>query len=372
MDNPFPVIGYKSARFFCDRVFETAFISRAIQSQRNITLAGPRRIGKTALIYHVSNKLKRSHSFIYFDLLPTNNLSEFINGFINNVSEQFSERTSLGKKLWSWIKQVRPLFTIDPLSGTPQVSIDLATKEIQKRTLHEVISILEAHDKRILIALDEFQQITQYNESWFEAWLRSEIQDLKNLNFIFSGSHHGILSSMFQIPSRPFYSSTEFMFLDKIPREEYAEFIQKHLKRISSENVESILDWTDDHTYYVQYVCNRLFSLGSKTITSKMIFREFDSILKQMQPIFLQYRELLTKGQWNLMYAIGKEDRVFEPTSAGFIQKYQLGNAASVRRALLSLEEKELIYKEVTNEGHYYHVYDIFLKRWLQSILKIF
>ena len=371
MKNPFPVVGYRGSKYFCDRQDETLTLTSAINASRNVTLAGPRRIGKTALIYHAASKLRRTHSFVYYDILSTSNLSEFVNGLINQITAEFGERTTLGKKIWSWIKSVRPVFTVDPFSGIPQVSLDLTTPDFQRSTLKELFSMLEKNNKKIIIALDEFQQITRYEERWLEAWLRSEIQELRNISFIFSGSHHGLLSAMFQVPSRPFYASTEFLFLDKIETLEYKLFIQKHLPSIKDKEIDYVLNWTRVHTYYVQFVCNRLYSLGATNLTRKVINLELNSILKQMDHIFFQYRELLTKGQWNLLYAIGKEEKVYEPTSSSFIQTYQLGNAASVRRALLSLEDKELIYKEITNEGSFYQVYDIFFMRWLQIILKI-
>jgi len=50
-----------------------------------------------------------------------------------------------------------------------------------------------------------------------------------------------------------------------------------------------------------------------------------------------------------LLKAIAKDDKVSQPTGINFISKYNLGNASSVRRSLLSLIEKEMPVNKV---GH--------------------
>ena len=48
--NPFLVYGYEGPYYFCDREEETRKLVSALANGRNVTLAAPRRIGKTGLI----------------------------------------------------------------------------------------------------------------------------------------------------------------------------------------------------------------------------------------------------------------------------------------------------------------------------------
>ena len=175
---------------------------------------------------------------------------------------------------------------------------------------------------------------------------------------------------MFSSAKRPFFSSTQFLFLTKIERTEYAKFItkifKKHQKSISDEAVDFILNWTKRHTYYTQALCNKVYAQSANQITIETVYKSCDEILKEQENIFYQYRNLLTKLQWKLLKAIAKEDKVDQPTGIHFISKYNLGNASSVRRSLLSLIDKEMVFENNTKDQTYYSVYNCFLSRWLE------
>ena len=75
------------------------------------------------------------------------------------------------------------------------------------------------------------------------------------------------------------------------------------------------------------------------------------------------YSRLLTEKQMQILRAIAQEGEVKEPGSNAFLQKYQLGAYSTVRSAINTMIEKELIYQK--DEGGYV-VYDKFLALWLQ------
>lgn len=85
----------------------------------------------------------------------------------------------------------------------PEVSIDIATDK-EETTLKEIFNYLQSSEKRCYIAIDEFQQITEYPEKGVEALLRSYIQFLPNVRFIFAGSKQHVMQEMFLSTKRPF------------------------------------------------------------------------------------------------------------------------------------------------------------------------
>jgi len=125
----------------------------------------------------------------------------------------FSEKDSLGKKVWAFIKTLRPSIFFDQLSGLPQVSFHVSDA---KQPVIDLISFLEQWERPIIIAIDEFQQIHAYPEKNTDAWLRSVIQRLQNVFFLFSGSQQSILNELFSNPSRPFFKSASPLQLKKI------------------------------------------------------------------------------------------------------------------------------------------------------------
>lgn len=371
--NPFPVSGYQGPEYFCDRETEIKTLTNALLGNRNITLMSLRRVGKTALIHHLFHELsaQKKWVFLYADLMSTANLSEFAARLTTALAQTYPDTTPLGKKVWSWIKSIRPQISFDPYTGLPQISFDTVRVHEQQTTLHQLFKLLEDSGKKTVLALDEFQQITQYPEQQTEAWLRSEIQNIKSVNFIFCGSQQQLLGEMFNSVKRPFYASTQMLTLSLLEKGAYHRFIAMHMEKdahtIKKEAIDFILEWSRQHTYYVQILCNRLFMREEKHITRESINSEIEMIFKEQEAVFFTFRELLTSPQWSLLGAIAKEGRIYTPTSRNFIHTYNLGTPATVKRSLESLLGKEMIFRQFDPKGRsFYQVYDVFLSRWME------
>jgi uncharacterized protein len=369
---PFPTSGYYGPEYFCDRQEETKTLLRNIKGGQSTVLTSVRRIGKTGLIKHVLEQLPSGTHGIYIDILATENLKDFLNAMATAIVNSFPDKPGIGSKMWTVIKTLRPVLSYDPLNGTPQVSFDLKPKESETH-ISSLFSIIESHKSRFVIAIDEFQQILQYPEKNTESYLRTIIQQLSNIVFIFSGSHQHLMDKIFSVPSSPFYRSTSFLHLDKIERESYSTFIREKFlesnRKISKEEIDKMLEWTNGHTFYVQMLCNRLFLTGYKNITAENWHDEASRLLKEQEPVFFNYRELLTRQQWHLLKAIALEGEVYSPTSNEFTNKYNLGNPSSVLRSLNALKSKELLSTVQDTEGKsYFSVYDMFFRRWVERV----
>lgn len=374
-ENPFLVKGYIDATYFCDREEETQLLIERAKNGINTMLFSIRRMGKTGLISHVFTQIEENNQYkgIYIDIYATQNLSEFNHILAGSVLRALPSNKSIGKKFLEMLKGFRPVISYDSYTGNPEISFDFKTQQEYETSIYRIFEFLENQKQHIVIAFDEFQQIANYPEKNTEALLRTIIQQLQNVSFIFSGSQKHILIELFNSSKRPFFASTQPMYLPSIPTEKYFEFIQRTFKnyniQIDDPEINFILDWTKKHTYYTQAFCNKLFSLFSKKkrITMQEINICCDTLLKEQEIVFYQYRNLLTSNQWQLLGAIAKEDEISEPTSYAFVAKYNLGNASSVRRSLLALIEKEMIVELVSNENKSrYRLYDGFLSRWLE------
>lgn len=369
---PFPSVGYYGPAYFCDRKIETETLIGNINGGQSTTLVSIRRIGKTGLIEHVRHKLSKKMICIYADILPTENSVDFLNALATAIVNSVPEKTGIGNKIWNFIKSLRPIITFDALSGEPNVSFNIQPNESEHQ-IESLFSFLEKQEKRVLFAIDEFQQILNYPEKNVEAWLRKIIQQLKNVVFIFSGSQQHLMSDMFSNPSKPFFRSTLFMQLDKIELKSYQNFILKKFaekdKEISKNIVIEILNWTNIHTYYVQLLCNRVYINSRKEITSEIWHSEALKLLKEQEYVFYGYRDILTKQQWKLLKSIAFEGKSYAPTSKEFVQKHLLGSPATVIRSINSLQKKSLVFSQYDNSGTiYYSVYDVLFQRWIQNL----
>jgi len=370
MDNPFYISSYKSPEFFCDRKNETNQLKLALANRRNIVLLSSRRMGKTGLIKHLFYNLKsekNAHTF-YFDIMNTNNVNDFVNLLANTILGTFNSKSKkLFNNVLKFFTKFSPTLSFDSISGEPSISLKSISEEQSEISIVEIFNYLEKQNKRIYIAIDEFQQITNYKRTGFEAFLRSHIQHLNNINFIFSGSQQHILIDMFNSYSRPFYQSSDFLKLERIPQKEYSKFIVEKFKNTKKEidinDVYDLLDWLDTYTFYVQNYFNKLWYISGKKINNKSIEKAKQYIIDEHNFIYSNMYNLLTITQYNLLKSIALERQVQQPTSKEFINKYNLGTTSTISSAIKILLNKELIYQE----NNVYKLYDIFLQKWFEK-----
>jgi hypothetical protein len=376
MENPFVLEPYVCKELFCDREEELKRLMSFCRSGVNTTLVADRRLGKTGLIWRFFDEIKRKklpHRPIYVDIYATQNLSGFVKCFAEAILAQYPEHTTFGKRFFNFIKGFRPLLSFDPITGSPQIQIAYQLAEQKESSLISIFNFLERQQIPIIIAIDEFQQIREYPETNVEAILRTHIQTLKNIRFIFSGSKKHVMMDMFSNAKKPFYASTQFYKIEAIQKEKYAEFItnlfQKNNRIINSEALDFILEWTKQHTYYTQFLCNRVFESGARKITLDVVKQCCKQVFLLNEASFFQYRSLLTDNQWNFLIAVAKKNTVYKPTANNFLVKYNIGTPANARRIVSALVEKELLCEHYSLEGKYYTVYDVFLSRWLENEL---
>lgn len=372
MDNPFSLVPYVSKEFFCDREVEANTIIEYLQNGSNITLISPRRYGKTGLIYRVFDEIKQKKIGVNtcnVDIYATENLDDFIKVLSEAVIVSLEKKTTI-KSFFQFLGGLRPMLSYNALTGNPELTMTYLSDHEKQQTLASILDFIEKQDKKTIVAIDEFQQIRKYGTN-MEALLRSYIQPLKNVQFIFCGSKKHIMAEMFTDARSPFYESTRCLYLEKIDRDVYAEFIvkmfEKGKKTVTQDALEFILDWTKLHTFYTQSLCNHVFMKSGSKIGKSDVFRSAAQILKENEQTFIQWRDLLTSNQWNYLKAVAKEKSVEKPYATSFLQKYGIGTSANSQRLLETLTDKELILANSTLEGVSYSVYNVFLSRWLEN-----
>ena len=370
--NPFITSGYVSAEHFCNREKETKKLRTAIENNSKITLISIRRMGKTGLIKHVYNMLEnRKTNLIYTDISHTNNLADFIEVISNAILKKFRSKPEIFfKELGSLLRNIRPVMKFDERTGEPQASLTFVSDKEPQHTLESIFDYLnvQSKNKRICLAIDEFQQITDYPEKNTEALLRSYIQHLTGVAFVFSGSKNKIMQNIFFNAKRPFYQSTEPVFLKKIEHIKYYNFIKNNFENnsisIPEDIINLILEWTCLHTYYVQYFCYKLFDISLNTVTIDDFHNTCDIILEEHESTYLNYKNILTEQQWNFLKAVAKESSVNKPMAIDFIKKYSLPGSSTISYMLKKLIEFDMIYEENSS----YYVYDVFFSRWLERL----
>jgi len=225
--NPFLISGYISPDYFCDREKEAETITEAVLNKRHMTLFSPRRIGKTGLIRHVFylNSKEKHFNPVYADIIATTSLPEFVETLGKAVFTSMARNETALKKILKNLAMLRPRLTIDEITGAPSVTLSVASGQEAVNSLELIFSYFNNQKTQFVLALDEFQQVTEYPEKNIEALLRSFVQQSSNVTIVFSGSRKHILTGIFSDPERPFYNSTQLLEIGKINSESYSGFI---------------------------------------------------------------------------------------------------------------------------------------------------
>ena len=367
--NPFVYQGYESPEYFCDRDTETRELLSHFRNGRNVTLISPRRIGKTGLIMNTFYRIKEADKkalCLYLDIYSTKNLSDFVEQFgLLVLNEVVRKDESILEKATKFFASLRPTLSVDPLSGEPTFSVRVEESQ-EAPTIRSIFEYLNGSNKEIYVAIDEFQKIAEYPEDGAEALLRSYIQFSQHIHFIFSGSRQHLMTEIFASPKHPFYQSTEMMGLSPLDETVYFEFCRNFFRKkggdLSREVFSEAYRRYEGHTWYIQCLMNRLYESVKNVNDISMLNAATVSVLRGRQPQYESLSQFFTENQMRLLKAIACEGVVAQPTSGKFIRDYRLPGASSVRAALESLEEKELVYR--TNEG--YIIYDRFMTLWLK------
>ena len=368
-NNPFLITGYHSPEYFCDRKKEIQIMSVAMHNGRNMTLISPRRMGKTGLIHHFFYGQQQENPDIllfYIDIFSTQNFGEFVQLLASTVFGKIStapQKTM--KRIGKFIRSFRPVLTIDEFTGAPKVTVDIAPAS-EESSLTEIFAYLQSCGKRCCIAIDEFQQIAEYPEKGVEALLRSHIQFMTNVNFIFSGSKQRVMQDMFLSSKRPFYQSTQILSIDSIDRAKYfcfaVDFFSAQGKKLTIETFSHVYDTFNGHTWYIQAILNRLYShRGKPDIIS--VNHAISEIVAENSYIYENLLSAYSANPVRLLKAVAKEKCVKEINAGNFIARNKLKTVSSVNVALKKLIDKELLYKSTNG----YIVYDRFMAIWLQQ-----
>ena len=367
INNPFITSGYISADYFCDREAESKQLIREIVNGNNLAIISTRRMGKTGLIQHCfhSKELSKEYYTFFVDIYATKSLRDFIFSLSKVILESLKP---FGKKAVEiFINSVLSLqagISYD-FTGTPSFNIQLGDIQNSMATLEEIFKYLAKADKPCIVAVDEFQQITNYSEKNVEALLRTHIQHCNNAQFIFAGSQRHTMGNMFLSASRPFYQSVSMMHLESIAIEKYIDFARNHFKkadrRITPETIRIVYDRFDGVTWYVQKTLNVLFAFTpvGATCDESMVEPAIASVVDSYRFNYQETLFRLPERQKELLVAIAKKRATLNPSPSGEFVKdsYSLTSPSSVQAAC----------KRVTRERLYHS-----LQRQLQHLRQTF
>ena len=368
--NPFVLSPAIPDELFCDRQKESASLMKSIINQENVVLISPRRVGKTGLIYHCFNQsdIHDNYVTVSIDILHTTSFQEFLKELGTAVFNTIAKRSEYLTKLFvTTLRSLSGSFGLDPVTFMPTFDIKLGQITMPEYTLDEIFTYLEKADKPCIVAIDEFQQITKYQERNIEALLRGRIQKLVNTYFIFAGSERRMMNEMFFSNKRPFFQSATLLQLEPIDLTVYTDFAVQQFKTANKNIEPEAIEWAysafDGVTMYIHKLLHDTFAetLSGSTCTLTVMQQAAEQLLQQNAKRLQELLAYVTEQQKELLYAIAADRYVQRITSSDFVKRHHLKSASAVQSAVKRLLDFDLI----TEQHKSFSISDPLLRIWI-------
>jgi hypothetical protein len=340
---------------FIGREQETKRLLDNFRGGINVILMSPRRLGKTSLVKHVCNKLDEEDIItVYLDIFGCKSEYDFYNKLAAEVLKQTASKHEL------WLEEAKEfIYRLTPkISFSPEPNADFAISlgiTPKTHTPEEVLGMAEKiaikKGKRIVICIDEFQQIGEMaNSKQIQARLRTVWQHQKQVSYCLFGSKHHLMSAIFLHRSMPFFQFGDIISLDKIATADWVEYIVSHFadgkRTISRALAEDICRFTENYSAYVQQLSWLVFTQKEEgeTVTEEDVKQAMNDLLATNEILFMQMIEPLSEYQLNFLRAIAsgvtKDFGLSEVR-----EEYKLGSYSNINRLKTALLERDLIEK---------------------------
>lgn len=371
-ENPFVYGEIVPAHAFVGRQEERQRLARDLAAGQKVFLISPRRYGKSSLVRQTFAGLAR-HRVVTLEF-TVSSFSSYV-AFLEAYARALVGLESRASQARSWL---RDLF----VGVTPEVRVDaggvalafpsVRTARDAARLAEEVFSlpakIAARLNRRLVIALDEFQSIGGFNGGSVEHALRAAVQQQRQVGYVFAGSEPTLMEQMIG-PKRPFYKAGPVLRLGKIPEATFAAFVE-HRFKASGLTPEAglgtaVVDLSSNLPYDVQRLAHETWDdaieARRKTVGLDDLHATLHRLLGEQEPMFEVVWQRLTLAQRATLRAVVLEQGV-QLLAAETRTRYRLGGASSVQASLGALVKQDLITRE--DDGRYI-VVDSLLREWV-------
>lgn len=334
---------------FCNREQERTTLKNSIAAREHVVLAAPRRYGKTSLITQVLKESSIPGVCIdFFFALTQVDVAKTISEGVSKVISMLLPKTKAAcNKLINSVVELNPKLTFN-LFGQ---KLEISTKQTTEKSISELLLALDQfankEKKACVIVFDEFQQIGELEENHaIEAAIRHAVERSDNVSYIFSGSKRHLLNEMFSNKSRPLYHLCDLMTVERIDTPYYFDFLNKMSKNqwgksLSNDVIDEIIYLTENHPYYVNALCRRLWN-NSEIPTIANVRNAWNNYVNQQGIWITNDLSYLTLNRRKVITALAYQP-TNEPQGQTFSKRVGL-NPSGIKKCLTDLQKLDLIY----------------------------
>lgn len=352
MEAPFIFGRIATDENFTDREEETEHLVNNFESLINTVIISPRRWGKSSLVHRAADIAMRADKNIRIctiDLFNVKTEEQFYTvlarNLIQGTSSRWEEAVENAKKFFS---RLVPKISVGAGPGN-EISIDFDWEEM-KSNPDEILDlserIAEAKGVKIVVCIDEFQNIAEFEDPlFFQRRLRAHWQRHKKVSYCLYGSKRHMMMEVFTDSSMPFYKFGDIFFLNKIDTEHFIPFITERFsstgKSITEDASRNIVSLADNHPYYVQQLSQLSWLRTSGQCDVETVVKAHLSLVEQLSLLFSNLMETLTFQQTCYLHALIAGEKSI--TSAETMYRYHISSATAASRSLKTLIKKDIL-----------------------------
>jgi hypothetical protein len=376
MTNPFVYGEVVPSAAFVNRVVELDRLVRDLSEGQKVFLISPRRYGKSSLIRQALSAMSRRGALTIE--LTVSSFSSYV-AFLEGYARALVAAETRWDRARNWLKdairsartEIRYTPGESPL-GSVTVSFPSVKSERDVSRLAQDVFALpgrlaEARGRSVVVALDEFQAIAEFNGGSVEHAMRAAVQHQREVGYVFAGSEPSLMERMLT-PKRPFYKAGPVMRLEKIAADEFAAAIDSRFKRSGFKPEEglgdAIVELAGNLPYDVQRLAHETWDdvhAGSgKRATLNHLHQALSRLLSEQETMFEAIWQRLTLAQRAALRAVVIESG-HSVLSEDVRTRHRLGGTSTVQAALNALVRDDVI----SRDGKRYIVVDSLLREWV-------
>ncbi len=373
--NPFVYGEVVPTAAFIDRTAELERLVGDLADGQKVFLISPRRYGKSSLIRQaLAAAARRGALTVEVTVSSFSSYVAFLEGYARALMAAETRwdraRTWLREAIGSARTEIRYTPGESPL-GSLTVSFPSVKSERDVARLAQDVFALpgrlaEARRRKVVVALDEFQAIGEFNGGSVEHAMRAAVQQQRDVGYVFAGSEPSLMERMLG-PRRPFYKAGPVMRLEKIPADEFAAAIDSRFSRSGLKPEPglgaAIVDLAGNLPYDVQRLAHETWDearSAGRRATLDHLHQALRRLLTEQEPMFEAIWQRLTLAQRAVLRAVVVQGGR-AVLSADVRARHRLGGTSTIQSALNALVRDDVI----SREGARYVVVDSLLREWV-------
>lgn len=361
MKSPFPYETIADSSTFYGRSEELKSLNSFVKTSNNVLIHSKRRMGKSTLIQELFRRVQKDFLCIYCDIFDITSKEDFARLLLKSISNiEQNDFKELFKKFSELFKRVRLEPSFDPNTSKFSLKPVVTTLSFEDMMEDFFLAINElSKDKKVIIAIDEFQQISLISDVKLDAYLRKHIQNSKNISWIFLGSKRHLLTSLFEYKS-PLYEMATHFELQPLDLISVYEYVIKHLN-IEYDLVKYIYEKSDSETKFLQNICHILWlEQKDNEITKEHINKVIIQIINSKESSYRLIYDMLNNNQKIALKILARyKKRIY---TQEVLDEFNI-KKQTLQSSIKALFEKEIVDKKDDE----IYIPDRTLELWLES-----